>query len=277
MTLSYEDIHAYYADQCSICRGNRRVIANGTWTSCRCQYIATARWRLEQIQIFPDILKYKCWSDFTGLIKDNKTTVGCLVPASALQAKNKALRYCFKNSNVDAVKDRKSNLIIHHHLSDGQNVVISGPRNTGKSLLACLILKEFIYATSYFDLRYDYKWVKSNSLIDAARWDNNKSIDRDFLDDIESSGFLVIDGVDISKGGHNTPPDIISLNVLFYNRRASLYPTVVVCSDTFWSSVTDSRYEGGIVSRWGDEFYSMLRDNKNLVIELFKEEDKVVG
>ena len=270
--LSYDDIHIYYANKCSICKGKKRVFYDEVWTVCGCQHIATARWRLEQIQVYPDNLKYKDWSDFTGLIKDKSTTVGRLNPASALEAKNKAMKYCFGSDDPNAVKDRRNTLKVQDHISDGQNVIIAGGRGSGRSLLACLILKEVIYATSYFNLRLDYKWIKANSLISAARWDGERPINHDFLDDIQAQHFLVVDGIDLPQGGHNNPPDMVALNLMFYYRKLYQHPTIIVCSDTFWAAVTEQKYEQGLIKRWGEEFFELINDPGNLVIELIKEE-----
>ncbi len=244
--------------------------------SCGCQELATLRWHLEQVQVYPDSVKYKDWPDFTGLITDkNAKTSGRLIPSSALEAKNKAIEYCFGSSNPEAVKDRRKNLIIHKHLSSGKNVIIVGGRNTGRSLLACLILKEVIYATSFLNLKLQYKWMKASNILSDARWDNEKPIDHASLDDIAQQHFLVVDDVDVPHGGHNNPPDMVAMNVLFYERKIRQYPHIIVCSDVFWEAASNPARAGHVIKNWGHEFLGVLNNPHNVIIELVKEATRV--
>jgi DNA replication protein DnaC len=276
--LTYQNYCDYYASKCSICESRKRILKNNIWTCCSCQYTATIKWRFEQIEIHPESLKYKNWADFTGEIKGtNKETgkleiLGHLSVPTFMGAKQKAMEYCFGSSDIKVLEDKKKYLSVHKHCMDGQNIVIAGRRNTGRTLLAVLVLKEVVNASCFFNLNLEFKWIKSSDLIDAARWDNSKSIDHVFLDSLYDIHFLVIDGVDIYRGGHNTPPDTISLNVLFNYRRKMAYPTIIICSDVFLNSILHAKYGDEVSRPWGEEFYSLITNPSNVTIEMEREE-----
>src|SRR5437867_2071959 len=132
--LTYRQYSTFYASKCDACKGVKRLLKNGVWTACSCQYTASAKWRIDQFEVVPPDLKYKTWNDFTGVHGDSKLT-----NQSFIQAKQKALRYCFGGEDVSLINDRQKNLIVHEHLNDGQNVVIAGATGSGRTLLAVLI------------------------------------------------------------------------------------------------------------------------------------------
>lgn len=277
MKRTFEEISAFYANKCPDCRGSKRIKVLGIWTACSCQYTATICFRFEQIPITPASLKYKTWSDFTGEIKDlNKKgeleVIGQLDPALAVAAKKKAMMYCFGSSDPKVVEDRQKNLIIHQHVNDGQNVIIIGNRQTGRSLLANLILKEVVYATALNNLSLDFRWLKASELLHAARWDDAKSINHSWLDEMAMVDFLVLDGVDVPKQGygHTGRADLIALDVFFRERRSDLHPTIVVCSDEFWSCVKSRQYIDLVYRSWGDEFVDLVTAASNVIIPLQK-------
>ncbi len=148
------------------------------------------------------------------------------------------------------------------HKNQGRNVIIVGGKNTGKTLLAALILKEVANASSIFKLNIDFKWLKASELVNASRWDNSKSVDHEFLDNLNNIDFLVIDGIDVYRTGHNTPPDTVSMDVLFSYRYLASCPTIVICTPEFFK--TASKYE-----IWGKEFTSLLTRADNVLIELY--------
>ncbi len=267
-TLSYVDYCQYYALKCEICKGEKRVLHSGIWTSCVCQHTATVKWHLEQFDVSPPDLKYKSWDDFVGT--DGTTR---LTDASFISAKQKALQYCFGSSDPDVIKDRRKNLIVHRHCQDGQNVIITGEAGTGKTLIAVLIIKEVAYACRTHNLKLNFKCIKSPFLQDAARWDSDKNLDHQLLDDLAEVNFLVLDEVEeYREGGHKTsPPDIIALNVLFGIRQMNSLPTIVICTGRFWAEVNHPRYHEAVSRRWGREFVSLMSNPRNAIIELEKD------
>ncbi len=257
--LSYENFCDHFARKCKLCNGDKRVLHNSIWTCCPCQHTASVKWRFEQIQLYPLGLKYSKWSDFTGQIKTKNKKTGKLEIGGHLSApvfinaKKKAMEYCF---------DAEGELIVHKNLNNGRNIVIVGKKNTGKTLLAALILKELVHASCQFNLNIDFKWLKSSDLINASRWDNSKSVDHEFLDNLRHIKFLVIDDIDVLRTGHNNPPDITSLDVLFDHRFVYRYPTVVICTLDFFKAA--SKFEA-----WGKGFSSLLSRSDNVLIELY--------
>jgi hypothetical protein len=83
MALEYEDLLAYYAARCPVCKGERRIKdENLGWLVCICQEKATVKWRFEQINITPPELKSKSWHDSKALAGRQQQT--CILdPASA--------------------------------------------------------------------------------------------------------------------------------------------------------------------------------------------------
>ncbi len=94
-SLSYADYREYYARQCSYCKGDGRVIEDGIRKECVCQKKARRKYRLEQIDIYPPSLKYKDWTDFTGVIIQQDQVVGHLKVESAIAARDRAFQYCY--------------------------------------------------------------------------------------------------------------------------------------------------------------------------------------
>ncbi len=266
-TLEYQDYCDYYASKCKICTGKKRVLHNSIWTCCPCQQHATLKYRFEKIQTYPQELKYSKWSDFTGEIKTKNKQTGKLEIGGHLSApvfinaKKKAMEYCFSSSDPSVVDDRRNTLVLHKN--NGRNVVIVGKKNTGKTLLAALILKEVAHASYLFKkLNIDFKWLKASDLINASRWDNDKSVDHEFLNSLNNIQFIVIDDIDMYRTGHNTPPDTVSLDVLFSYRKLASYPTIVICTPEFFK--TASKYE-----IWGREFTDLITRSDNVLIELY--------
>jgi hypothetical protein len=270
---SYSDFLEHYASNCERCQGHKTIREEGALVRCPCQAIATAYYRYDQIPVFPSELKYKEWTDFTGEIKvttSGKTeTVGHLSDFG-VTAKQKAMFYCFSSIDPSVVKDRKTNLTILNHLQDGQNVIISGGRNTGKTLLAALINREIALASLYFGKPIDFKWITNAEIIEAARWDNEKQVNHTFLDELADADFLTIDNVEMPYGGHNSPPDMISMGVLFGGRMRDHKPTILICSDDFYKNANDRIYSADIIRLWGSSFFQLTTHHDNLVIELQK-------
>lgn len=277
MKLSYEDYKRYHASKCKICKGAERVQKGGIWVACGCQHVASVKWDYDQIKIYPENIKYKTWDDFIGI--DDKGAK--LTDQSFVDAKEKALRYCFDRADPSVTKDRAKHSIILRHCQDAQNVVIVGGPHSGKTLVATLILKEVIFAAAMKQTGITFRWVRSPEIIDAARWDGSisgtsKTIDRDLLEDLAEVHFLFIDGLDLrpERGDHRFPPDMLSLNTLF-SRRLEKSPTILICSDQFWKAASTPGHSDLIREQWGDDFSALLGDPRNLVIELRKEAKRV--
>lgn len=265
--LTYEDYCNYHASKCKYCNKQKRLLINGVWVSCSCQYNASVKWKFDQIQVYPDSLKYKTWSDFTGIDEKNRV----ISVESFVLAKQKALKYCFDSDDPSVVSNRNKNLSIHKRLVDGRNLIISGPKKTGKSLIATLILKEAIYSCTLNNYKMDFVWVKLNEIIDACRWDvTGKSIDFDLLDYWKDVDFMFIDNVDISPmvGNHRHPPDMLSLNKLFSSRMSKRLPNIVICSDKFYDLATTNSNE--IKIQYGEDFMNLINHPCNTTIELKK-------
>lgn len=267
MNLTYEDYCEYHANKCKQCKGKKRIQYNDVWVCCSCQYNASAKWRFDQIQVYPDELKYKTWKDFTGVGQTNRITAGSFV-----EAKKKAIEYCFDAADLSVVNDRKQHLVIDKHLRDGQNVVIFGPKASGKSLIATLILKEVVYACAIRGHEYSFAWVKASEIVEAARWDSNaaKTIDYDTLDFLGDVNFLFVDNLDIAPavGNHRHPPDIMSVNRVFSYRLSMKLPTIVTCSNKIWEFLQNPATTQEIKTQYGEELYGLLMHPKNVMIKL---------
>jgi len=275
--LTYEGLQFHYARDCKLCQGIQSIIdADNIRRECLCQKLARQKWRLEQVKIRPNSLKYKDWADFNGTIEVNGEIVGSLTIESALSGRDKAFQYCF-GSPFDSklLHSRSSHLYVQNHTSDGKNVIITGDSGSGKSLLSVLILKEVICAASFLPL--DYRWIETYDLINAARWDNNgtteKGVDHDYLDHIAGLDFLFLEGVGVQTRGHNYPPDHFALDKLFGNRRVMRLPTIMTCSKEFWKLVAGRNPAGQDVVHkiYGNQFLEILQDSGNIVIDLEKD------
>ncbi len=272
--VSYNAYLEFYANKCNKCKGERHIFVDNVATSCPCQFTATMKWRFDQIKVRPESLKYKTWSDFTGLIKNEAIIVendaiitGMLDPESVKFAKESAMKYCYRNGDNSSYK----NLIVHKHLFDGKNVIISGGKNTGKSLLAVLIIKEVVCASAEFKIDMDFHWATSTKIRNAARWTNEKDIDDEYMSYLGRVDWLVIDDVDVetATGHHTNPPDRISLNSLFSTRSIENRPTIFICSEKM-SDMRNPRYIDVIEQQWGKEFINTFMHQNNLVIALRK-------
>lgn len=270
--MQYSDWCDLFANRCEVCSGTKFVKQNNVNRVCSCQLKATIKYRFEQIEVTPNSLKYKDWPDFTGVISDGGVIVGRLRIASALNARKKALGYCFSKPTIQATQNRDKYSIIHKHSSSGKNIIIAGDRFSGKTLLAALILKEVVWASAIRGLDLSFKWVKSSNFITAARWDNERPVDYDYLMYLQSIRFLAIDGIDnFSEYGHTGPPDIITMNSFFADRRMSGMPLILVCSLKFSRMLGDEKYHMDIKRTWGEDFLSLATDRNNVFIELERE------
>lgn len=274
MKLTYADYSNYHAQKCATCKGAKRVQRDGIWVTCGCQFNATAKWRYDQIQIYPEGLKFKTWDDFCGI----SATGAMLTPESLVEAKGKALSYCFDSPNPSLAKDRVKNSVVLDHVRDGRNVIISGTTGSGRSLLAALILKEVVYATAIKQRNVSFHWVRAAELTEAARWATSrvgsvaKAIDRESLDNWSETDFLFLDGMETKAdtGDHRAPPDMTSINLLFSHRLAYKLPTILVCSDRFLKASKTPGYWDKIREQWGDDFLSLMNDPGAVLIELTK-------
>jgi len=269
-TLTYIDYCNYFAKKCNKCNGSKKVLVYhgddhvGTWNACGCQFIASTKWRYDQIPLSLN-LKNKTWKDFEGIVPEGGTSID-LDGDTFAEAKSNALEYCFGSSNPSVIQDRAKSLVIHTRTN---NMVISGGQRTGKTLLVALILKEVVYASVLNGISLVFRYIKNSELLEKSRWDNNKPVDHDFLTDITDLNFLVIDGVN-DPAGHTTPPDLICLDRLFSNRHLAGRPTIFICSDIFKAKLfSDNKYErDAIIKKFGEEYYSALTDTDNVFIDL---------
>lgn len=276
--LSYADYCDLFSLRCSKCRGDKQIKKDGVLYCCQCQLRATVKWRFEQIDVYPQNLKYKNWSDFTGIIKEGETTVGRLKSSSAIKARDKMLEYCFGDADLSRASDRKKWSIVHKKSSSGSNVIIGGDRSTGKSLLAALLLKEVVWSSAIHKNNLSFKWVKSSDFISAARWDSlkldgevieSRPVDHGYLVNLQSINFLAIDGVDIYPNYGRT--DIIALDSFFSHRRKRGMPLIIVCSRKFYNMIKNPKFSVDIKNCWGSEFLSMVSSPSNVFIELERE------
>lgn len=278
-TLTYEGLQFHYASTCKLCKGAQSVVgADNIRRECSCQKLARQKWRLEQVKIRPSSLKYKNWADFNGTIEAYDEIVGNLTVESALAGRDKAFRYCFESPySPELLQSRSLHLRVQRHVSDGQNVVITGDSGSGRSLLSVLILKEVICASSLLSSGLDYRWVEAYDLVDGARWSNigssQKGIEYDYLDHLSGLDFLFLEGVGIQTRGHNSPPDHFVLDKLFGNRRSMRLPTILTCSKDLWKLATGRNPRGRdeVHKIYGNQFLEILQDSNNVMIELEKE------
>ncbi len=273
--LTYPDYSEYHARKCKICSGHKRIRKDSIWVSCGCQFNATVKWRYDQIPIYPSALKYLKWADFTGISAHGMSR---LTPESLVESKTKALLYCFDIADPAAANNRTKHLRIQRHVGEeGSNVIIAGARQSGKSLISALILKEVFHANIICGRSLTFKWAKANEIMDAARWDTaGKNVDNALLDELRETHFLFVDGLELQAqvGDHRWPPDMASINLLFGYRLDHRLPTIINCSLPFWEKVCTPEWEGGMRYQWGDEFLSLLQHPSNVVIELQTEERK---
>lgn len=257
MSLSYADYCDYYSKKCLYCRGDKRILDNRkVWVSCSCQRIASCKWRLEQIPVHPSSLKYKEWNDFTGSI-GNDTITSLLTAESLIEAKTKAMEYCFGEAGLSGPLNRKENLIINHRIHNGLNIVITGDKSSGKSLLACLIAKEAIRDN------LSVKWIVFSALCNGARWDTHKTIDHDFFDFLANTQLLVIEDIDLEAGYYG---DIFVLDKFFHHRYNPGLATIFLCSRKLLQTIQTSPWV--IEEKLGKSFVSLVTDSKNVVIDL---------
>lgn len=277
--VSYEDLQIHWANGCKFCEGKQTIVdSGGIRRECLCQKGARQKNRLEQVKIRPDDLKYKDWADFNGTIIDRGEIVGSLTLESALSGRDKAFQYCFGSPfDPSIVKRKTSHLRVHKHVSDGQNLIITGDSGSGRTLLAVLVLKEVIRASVFIQDSLDYRWVEAYDLIDAARWSNlggsQKGIDYDYLEYLAGLDFLFLEGVGIQTRGHNSPPDHFALDKVFGNRRSHSLPTVITCSRDLWKLLAGRNPAGRdeVHRIYGNQFLEILQDTNNIMIDLEKE------
>ncbi len=268
--LSYLEWSQWFADQCDECHGSQIVLVDGSPRRCNCQLIATAKARLEAVDIVPTSLKYCNWCDFTGLIKNAGEIRGSLTTESTMRGRNSAFRYCFGEDYDPAISRDPTKIRLSDRIVDGNNLVIVGPENSGKTLLAVLVLKEACNAY-IVGKNIQFKWVKFYDIINHARWDTKgKDINHALLDELSELDFLFIDGVDDYRGGHNSPPDHTSMNVLFGARRILNLPTIFVCSSIFAKMLNRPEGQEKFVNMFGDEFVRSIAHRSNTLIELKK-------
>lgn len=270
--LSLEDFCVYYAAKCDKCQGERRVLQDSTWYACSCQILATAKWKLDQIRIHPPELKTKTWDDFTGIIQANSEQIGSLSVNSVIDAKEKALAYCYQDGKVSP-----ENLILHKRASKGHNVIIAGERQSGKTLLGILIIKEVLRTSIVHNVPLSFEWISSSEIKEAARWDNVKPLDHIKLDALAEVDFLIIDDMDIEieaqgKSYNKTsPPDRTSLNILFGQRDMYGHPTIILCSQRLLKFAESPMHTDNIIQQWGAEFFHIFTNQNNTIISLSRE------
>lgn len=276
-SLSYLEWCNWFAGKCFACKGAKRQIINGASKVCACQLRATVKYRFEQVDISPSYLRSKTWDDFTGIIIQAQKAVGSLSPASTIEAKRKAMEYCFdipKDRDLDKEEDldRENRLILHQRLKQGKNIIIAGERNSGRTLLTFLILKEVAHTSVYRSLDISFDLVPSSKIIDAARWDTSKTIDYDFLNESRGIDFLAIDGIDnFSEYGHTAPPDNIAMDSFFGYRKFEALPLIFVCSLKFLAGLSRGTGHAAVKRSWGEEFLALVTHPNNTVIQLRKD------
>ncbi|KKN14320.1 hypothetical protein LCGC14_0997220 [marine sediment metagenome] len=281
MKLVYKDYCDYLANKCQACKGEKRIWSEGIPKACACQYLATAKWQFEQISINPPHLKYKKWSDFTGEIRDKDGKVVTFLEQSYFtKAKQQAMKYCFGSSDPKVLKDPSKYSVIQKRLQSGQNIIISGGHQTGKTLIAALVVKEVLRAAILHRISVDFQWVKSADVLYAATWANAidpvtgefgssiKSIDYPKIEEWASTDFLVIDSIELRKYGHTGLPDSMILNKLFTERINKNKPTILICSLDFKLALKTLSSEHHVKKVWGEVFAELASSDDIFVIEL---------
>ncbi len=271
---TYKDYCDHFATTCKACKGDKKVLKEGIWKGCGCQFVATIKWRFDKVQIDPK-LKTLSWGEFDGILnrgcKEDPDYKKLLDPAIAKKAKYSAFEYCFGTKRFEALEDRKKNLCLSSRIGSGQNVVIVGDKQSGKTLLASLILKEVVYASLLFAEEYTFEWIRGYKLLDVASRLDDRPVDLNRLDELGSADFLFIDGLVAPKGYWS------SLDRLVDDRMSVGLPTIVTCSHGFWEGCMGVKgYGAGHVDRevickhLGDEIIRLMTDSRNLVINLSK-------
>ena len=265
MIKSYEEFSQYYASKCSACNGDKRVYRDSKWYRCGCQFLSSLRWRFQQAKIVPDSLKKLTWKDFDGCIRHGDSISGMVDSEVIIEARGKALKYCFGSNSIAVTKDRHKHSKIYDRLLSGNNVVIVGDNSSGKTLLATLILKEVVLYCADTADDLSFEWVNASELLHACRWDNSKTVDHDYVDDCVSADFLFVDNLDV-------PTDhIASINRLVGSRQVNRRPTIITCDLPFWNGcirkASPTSYET-ITKRLGKQIADMMSDSENTVIML---------
>jgi DNA replication protein DnaC len=105
---------------------------------------------------------------------------------------------------------------LSHHKSKGTSYVITGPTNTGKTLLSSLVLKEALKKnyTAYYMLWSD--------ILDK------KFDDDEVMEKVKTSDFLVIDDLGIDNVNKESRYPAVTLENIIKTRYGNLLPTFVV-------------------------------------------------
>lgn len=265
----YNKLCEFMARKCVICHGFRRI--PNTSYICSCQEIARFKWKFDELKIHPKSLKSKKWSDFNGSVQNESgEVISSLVDYSIIKAKEKALHYCYGKNEPDTEKEIPT---IDRHLINGTNLVICGDKNSGKTLLATLVVLEIFRCGVAKKKQFSIDWVKMSELADLATWDNSKEISRDTLYELSLLDFLVIDCIDDIFQGKTSPPHTVSLNILFNKRRDNNKPTIFISTEHYYNMCTSPSYELKITSRMGTEFLNEIASSSNYLIRLEKSKD----
>jgi hypothetical protein len=244
--------------------------------------------------VIPDELKYKRWEDFTGRADpDGSGEKDFLDFNVAFKAKLMALEYCYGDTvrnmpmegSQEAIKtltsdnSRATKSLILSNKRSGRNVVIIGPKKSGRSLLALLILKEVAWASFHQNHRVSWKYTVGTELLEAATWGAGKTLNLDLLDELTEVSFLLIDNVKTQ----NLPASNTELNRVFLARARNRLPTIMVFNQGI-ANIPARRlqamgYRDGAVQNdianpwdeiervWGDVFVSVCQAQNNLVID----------
>lgn len=285
--LTYEQYCEHYARQCDNCKGKRRYKIDGNWTACPCQQKAALKFRFESIPIQPEELKRLTWKDFTGRVPKK----GSVISGNAYQSARKTLLgYCFNSNDEKAIlsndfdvmqERRRLYSCVLDHLQDGQNLAIFGGSETGKSLLAMIVIKEVIYASLVFGRpNVSFRWTRGSELLHAVTWDGEgKTVDEAFMWDLVATDYLVIDDVYLERKGHSRAPDVVELDRLFSERMIRSRPTIIVGEPEIATCVLGN---GGndimakknlrktLIHSWGISFFKLLSDKKTTLLHLEK-------
>jgi len=265
MTKTYDYHSDYYASKCSACKGDKKILKDGRWFRCGCQFFASLDWRFQQTEIIPESLKKMSWKDFDGCVRKGNAISSCIDQNVILESRSKAMKYCFGSDSMSVLLNRKKYSQIKKRSESGENVVIVGKSGTGKTMLATLILKEVVLYCSSSAADLTFEWINASELLHACRWDTQKRVNHDYIDECIDPNFLFIDNLDV-------PTDYIaSLDRLTNSRMINRRPCVITCDLPFWNGCMQKpslpNYET-IVKRLGKSVVGMITNTENTVILL---------
>lgn len=251
------------------CIGHKDISQCQKGDKCECKLLAEVQAYIYSV-IGDPYYKFTIW-DFDGRSsnweKDKLMNINIL-----LEAKEKILKYCWKDVGLDTIaefeNDRKSldldsKSIIDTRRKEGTNIVIYAPSDEspkGKTFVASLVMREAIKRRALPGRSIDtYNWIKFPSLWSLISNDSDR---------VESSlkfcDWLVVDDIPSQSGAKRTMEYYITskMDPFFIERIEDGLPTILV----FRFDVTSNTI------RWEEQFgigiSSIVKDPNTFTIRL---------